>query len=201
MLEFLKSTDTELFLFLNGKHNEFFDFIMYWASDRFIWIPFYILLFVEVIARFRKKTFLVVLYIAALITASDQLSSTIVKNNVKRLRPCHVPELEGKVHLVKGECGGSFGFYSSHASNSSALILFLLFLFRKIKGSERSKRKMQILITMMIFYTALVSYSRIYLGTHYPGDIVAGIVFGSLLSFIFATIFFRIHKNYIPITN
>jgi len=195
VFETLKSLDQQLFLFLNGKHNAFFDFIMFWASDRFIWIPFYAFLFFLVIKSFGKKTWIILLLIALMITMSDQVSSGLVKNAVHRLRPCHTPGIEEKVHLVNGVCGGSFGYFSSHASNTWALALFLIFIFRRKlnKGNHSEKKVIGIypLTPILITYASVVSYSRIYLGTHYPFDVFTGVVFGTLLSFIFAQLFFR----------
>jgi len=199
VLEFLKSADRGLFLFLNGMHNSFFDFVMYWASDRFIWIPFYLVLLYVIIKAFGKKTFLALFLVAAMITISDQVSSTLVKNEVQRLRPCHTPEIESRVHLVNGYCGGSYGFFSSHASNTWALAVFLILVFRRSGGNAQSvfknDKKLRLFFATLICYAAVVSYSRVYLGSHYPGDVIAGIAFGSLLSFIFAHIFFRFQKK------
>lgn len=200
MFELLKSADKELFLFLNGMHNSFLDFIMYWASDRFVWIPFYILLLIILINEFGKKAIFILILVASMITVSDQFSSTIVKNSVKRLRPCHNPEIESMVHLVNGVCGGSYGYFSSHASNTSALALFLILILRKTSKKEimitkRMQVKKPLLFAVLILFPLFVSYSRIYLGSHYPFDVFTGIVFGSLLSFIFAQIFFRFGKS------
>lgn len=191
MLEILKAADQNFFLFLNGKHNSFFDFIMIWASDRFIWIPFYAILLIVIIRNFGPKTWFILFLVAMMITVSDQVSSGLVKGAVKRLRPCHDPALQSQVHLVKGICGGSFGFFSSHASNSTALAIFLVLIFRKRKINPETELQRRVIVYSLISYALLVSYSRIYLGTHYPGDVITGIAFGSLLSFIFAQIFFR----------
>src|SRR5580704_12824529 len=128
MLEQLKSLDTSLFLFINSKHNSFFDFIMYWASDRWIWIPFYAVLLYFLFKSFGNKAVFILLLIGIMITLSDQLSSAVIKDLVKRPRPCHDESLIDKVHLVNGYCGGAYGFVSSHASNSFALSLFLIFI-------------------------------------------------------------------------
>jgi len=193
VFEILKSADKELFLFLNGMHNSFLDFVMYWASNRFIWIPFYALLLFFIIRRFGKKTYLILLLVAGMITISDQVSSTLIKNSVQRVRPCHDPEIKDKVHLVYGICGGRYGYFSSHASNSWALAIFVILLFRKSMKDDAdvSRKKLTALISVvMISYAVLVSYSRVYLGIHYPFDVISGITFGLILSFIFAHGFF-----------
>ncbi len=205
MIDALKSADVNFFLFLNGKHNSFFDFIMYWASDRFIWIPFYAGILFLLIKNFKKKTYILLVIIAAIITISDQFSSAIVKNNVRRLRPCHNPEIENRVHIVNGVCGGSFGYFSSHASNSFALAVFLILVFRRKEGEgeiligRNLKMNRHIFDALLLSYATLISYSRIYLGCHYPFDVFTGIVFGTILSIIFAQlfIFFQRQKKYI----
>jgi len=195
VLEILKSADKDLFLFFNGMNNSFLDFVMYWASNRFIWIPFYALLLYFIIRRFGKRTYLILLLVAGMITISDQVSSTLVKNSVQRIRPCHDPELQSQVHLVYGICGGRYGYFSSHASNSWALAIFLILLFRKSSQTTHDQKFTSIISFVLIAYAFIVSYSRIYLGIHYPFDVVSGIIFGLILSFIFAHGFFYITQR------
>ena len=194
MLEILKSADRNLFLFLNGNNNSFLDFIMYWASNRFIWIPFYALLLFFVVKVFGRKTYVILLLVAAMITVSDQVSSSLVKNAVLRLRPCHDPDIQARVHLVNGICGGKYGYFSSHASNSWSLAVFLIIIFRKSMpaGSVRKSRITGTVTSMLLTYAIIVSYSRVYLGIHYPFDVLSGMAFGALTGFVFALLFSRI---------
>ncbi len=173
MLDTLKRIDTELFLFLNGKHTPFLDFIMYWASDQFIWIPFYGLLLAYMVYRLRRDSLYVIVAIALLITLSDQISSHLIKFLVRRPRPSHVEELAGMIHLSKAGPGGLYGFVSSHASNSFALALFFVLVL------PRADRWLKILL---LSWAVLVSYSRIYNGVHYPGDVLGGMVVGGGLA-------------------
>lgn len=182
MLIWLSELDTTLFLALNGLHNSFFDSVMYWASNRWIWIPFYAWIFFRLVRIDRKNIFCILIFSVLLIAASDQISG-LIKNSVERPRPCHETAIAEKVHLVKNHCGGKFGFVSSHATNCFAL---LAFLFLIIKGKD--KRLTQVLLTWAI----IVSYSRIYLGVHYPGDIICGALLGALLGKIFSVIYFRL---------
>lgn len=167
-IDSIKDIDTQLFLFFNGKHNSFFDVLMFWSSHRFIWIPLYVFLFYLVYKQVGKKIWLIAITIALAIFFSDQLSVHAFKNVFLRYRPCHNLLIQSLVH-VNGNCGGTYGFISSHAANTFALAMFLsLFFYQKIKY-----------FTLLIFSWALfVSYSRIYNGVHYPADIAVGAIVG-----------------------
>ncbi|MCF8364980.1 MAG: phosphatase PAP2 family protein [Bacteroidales bacterium] len=182
MIETLNHIDTQVFIFLNSQHNSFFDFLMYWISNKYVWIPFYAFLIYLIIKKYKKQSWLILLLIAILITASDQLS-VFMKNYFQRPRPCHQDELQALVHLVNNKCGGAYGFVSSHASNSFALAVFLIPFFKP------NYRHFSFLI---LSWALLVAYSRIYLGVHFPGDIIGGALTGMLLGYIFSRFFFLI---------
>ncbi|HEV2478979.1 MAG TPA: phosphatase PAP2 family protein, partial [Puia sp.] len=126
MLDYLDALDKRLFLYLNGKHNGFFDVVMYWASNQYFWIPFYLALVVWLIRRFRKTAWYYIVAVILLESASDQLSSNLIKNLVRRPRPSHEPSLAPLIHLSAAGPGGLYGFVSSHASNCFALAVFLI---------------------------------------------------------------------------
>jgi len=176
MLEVLKNIDLSLFLFLNGLHTSWLDPLMYWGTKSVIWLPLYLYLFYLIIEKYRWNTLWIVLFAALMITASDQLS-VLVKEYFQRPRPTHEPGITG-IHTVYGYTGGAFGFYSSHASNTMAVAIFVIILLRGTAAWFS---------WMMIGWACLMSYTRIYLGVHYPGDILTGMVAGAILGWIAAT--------------
>lgn len=183
MPEELISLDKNLFLFFNHHHNTVLDFLMYWASNKWIWIPFYAFLAFRLYKEYPQRFFSILVFVAVTITVSDQLSSSVIKNSVMRLRPCHDPSMASDVHLVYGYCGGMYGFVSSHAANAFALFSFLFFIL-----SEKYKKLKWIIFCWAI----IVSFSRIYLGAHFPGDVVGGALLGLILGFIM----FKIYKQF-----
>jgi undecaprenyl-diphosphatase len=182
MLEGLKNLDTELLLFFNHLNTPFLDFVFYWVSDKWIWIPFYIYLAWLVYKNDSAHFFIVLIFIAAAITISDQIASGFLKEYVMRLRPCHDPAISSQIHLVNEYCGGQYGFVSSHAANTFALTAFITRLF---SGKKFQLRK------VIWFWAAIVSFSRIYLGSHFPGDVVCGAALGIATGYFVAYFYFR----------
>ncbi|HKK43704.1 MAG TPA: phosphatase PAP2 family protein [Bacteroidales bacterium] len=161
--------DQQLFIFINSAHSPFWDQVMHAISGKLIWVPLYLAILVTMGIKYKRKFLVILLLIAIAATFSDQ-ASVMIKNMVQRLRPCHDPALEGLVHLFNGECGGLYGFVSSHATNSfDVALLSLLFIKRRWFS------------VFIVVWALVVGYSRIYLGVHYPGDVICGSVLGSLI--------------------
>lgn len=190
MIEKLISADQQLFLLLNGMHAPFFDFLMYWLSSKLIWIPLYAWLLFHMIRENRSKVWLVVLSVAILVALTDQVSVQLFKNVFLRLRPCHEPLLGGMVRILNGHCGGQYGFISSHACNTAGVAFFSGMMLR---------HKFHWLLPVLLGWSAMISYSRIYLGVHYPGDVVAGMIVGVLLGLLVYTFFRIIVKKSRPV--
>jgi undecaprenyl-diphosphatase len=173
MIEHLNRLDTDLFLFLNSLHSPFWDKVMLFMSGKIEWIPLYLVLAGWVIYKLRWKSVLVFATVALLIIASDQLS-VLFKELFGRLRPCHNPKIQDLIHMADDYCGKPYGFVSSHAANTFALATFTSILFKK-----------RVYTCFIFFWAALVSYSRVYLGVHYPGDVLGGMLLGAGLGILF----------------
>jgi undecaprenyl-diphosphatase len=186
MIDTLSHVDTQLFLFFNGYHSGFWDIVMWHISGKWEWIPFYILLLCFVVRRYKLNSFWILLSIALVITLADSISSQIIKDSVHRLRPSHNPGLESLIHIVNNYRGGTYGFVSSHAANTFAVAVFLSLLLKNKWFS----------VSIFIWAT-IVSYSRIYIGVHYPGDVLGGAILGSVLSIMVFKIYSAVEKRYI----
>jgi undecaprenyl-diphosphatase len=187
MIDNLVSIDRDLFLFLNGLHSTWLDPVMLWISNALVWIPFYVVLLYLVYRRYGMRALWVLLVVALMIGASDQLAN-LFKDGVHRLRPSQDPALAG-VHIVNGYRGGMYGFYSAHASNTFALAIFLITILH---------RHFRWIAWLLAPWAFLLSYSRIYLGVHYPGDMAVGMVVGVLLGLGFGFGFLRLNSSINP---
>ena len=171
MIEYLEAIDIEVFKVLNGHFNAYFDQLMWLVSSRLAWIPMCLaLLYVGFRNNWRNGVALLV-FVALTITLSDQTASGLIKPAVERLRPTHTPLLEGVVHTVNGYLSGRYGFVSSHAANSFGVAMLLSLLFRN-----------RVFTWLIFVWAAVLSYSRIYLGVHFPGDILGGMIVGMLVA-------------------
>lgn len=186
MIEWLNNIDIELMVFLNSFNNEYFDHVFWMISGKLTWIPLYLTVIAILFRKNRKQAIYLLLLTAVLILLADQISSGIIKPLVHRLRPSHTPAIEEILHYVNGYRGGPFGFVSSHAANTVAFAGFFSLVF----GNRT-------FTVISILWALLVSYSRIYLGVHFPGDILGGLAVGVFAAFVTYFIYrkFSRHKR------
>ena len=172
MLEQLVEFDKELFIYLNGLGTERWDGFWMFYTTKFNWIPFYAVLVYLMYRKLNTKMFILTLVVVVLmISFTDQVSNLFKNVFVKRPRPCHDDEVFSVMRLVKSYCGGRFGYFSGHASNSMAVAFFTGFML---------KSKYKYLIYLMIIWAGAMGYSRIYIGVHYPLDVLSGALFGAI---------------------
>ena len=171
MLELLESADRNLTIFINQGFNSWLDTLMIFWSGKLVWLPLYAALMIFLFGRFGSKYFLrILLLIGILILLSDQTASALFKPLFQRLRPCHDPDLLPVLHLPEG-CGGQFGFASSHAANTMALAVFFFLLPVFARSGW--------IALILLVWAILTGWSRIYLGAHFAGDIIAGYAIGA----------------------
>lgn len=174
MIETLDQIDRSLFIFLNGIHSEWMDVVMVTVSNKFFWIWLYALILVRIIYRYKIDSIFIIAGIIICIVLSDQITSGLMKPFFARLRPSHDDQFTSIIHLVNNYRGGMYGFSSGHAANSFGLACILLFSIGK-------KEKW---VKYLLIWAAIVAYSRIYLGVHYPGDVLFGGIVGCLSAFV-----------------
>ena len=186
MIEEILKLDSQLFLFLNNLGSSTFDafwiFLSYKESNIFFYLSLLIFYFYKESKTIKlSEVFQSLLFIAIMILIADQ-TANLFKDSFQRLRPCYNESLIDSVRLVKESCGGKYGFFSAHASNSFSLAVFFGLLY---------KNRFRYIIYISLLYASLISYSRIYLGVHFPLDILFGGVYGITIGLVV----FRIYEN------
>ena len=173
MITYLDHLDRELLLALNGLHTNYLDQAMWLISSRLSWVLILIAFVLALRNKGWRQAAVTIAAVVLTILIADQVASGLIKHAVERLRPSHEPALAGMVHLVKGYAGGRFGFVSSHAANSFGVAMV-------IGLTMRSHRALWALMA----WAVVQCYSRMYMGVHYPGDIVGGMVVGLLAGWL-----------------
>ena len=186
MLDQLINLDKSLLLLLNGSDSCYWDSVMWLVTKTVTWIPLaLVLLFVILKNCDTRRVIFILVAILATVVLADQLSSAVIKPLVMRWRPTQDPYFLHTIDTVQGYRGGRFGFVSSHAANTFSLFIFLSLLLRS-----------RLMTLLLLFWALLASYSRIYLGVHYPGDILCGallgLVVGALVYIIYYGIYIRV---------
>ncbi|MDL2228036.1 phosphatase PAP2 family protein [Odoribacter sp. OttesenSCG-928-L07] len=172
MWQYLENIDKEVFLFLNGIHNNFFDVFFEIVTTTITWIPLFALLIYLIIRKYKKKSIVILLGVVVLIALTDIISAQVFKPCFARLRPCHDESLAGLVHTVNNKCGGMYSFVSSHAANLFGIATYSFLALRKYYKHT----------WLLFLWATLIGYSRIYLGVHFPGDVICGTILGVLLA-------------------
>ena len=173
MIDYLNLLDKELFLFFNGMHTPFFDGVMYAISGKFTWIPLYFTVLYVIVERWKRDGVIAILSLILCLIIADQLSSHLIKELVQRPRPSHADDLKGLVHLVRNYTGGAYGFVSSHAANAVGFAMLTVLIFKRSSYS-----------VAISFWAFLVGYSRVYIGVHYPFDVMGGVLVGLFAAYV-----------------
>jgi undecaprenyl-diphosphatase len=173
MLKSIREWDENLFIFLNGFHSDRLDAIVFQFTQTITWIPLYLFLSFIIIKNFRNSWWWILAAIGLTVLFADQATSTFFKPYFARLRPCHDVRWEGLIYNY-GICGGMYGFASSHAANSFAVATII-----NLTCSHRIRY-----LSWLFLWAALFSYTRIYLGVHYPTDVVVGALVGVISAWV-----------------
>jgi len=177
MIDFLIQTDKDLFLFLNALNTTWLDPVMWLFSGKYFWIPLYLAVLTWSVIKHRWNALWFLLFAIITLAACDQIS-VVIKFATERPRPSHNPDFAGVVHHVNNYKGGAYGFVSSHAANTFGFAIFSLVAIKK-----------RWFTISILTWAIVVSYSRIYLGVHYPADITCGAILGMSLGYLIFKVF------------
>lgn len=187
MIEKILKYDTELFLYLNNLGTETWDWLWLLITDKLTFVPLYALLLFLLYKKYGWKALIVfVVVVALMITFTDQITN-VFKRGFERPRPCREADLIDQMRSIAVRCG-KYGFFSGHSSNSMAAAVFAGLMLRPYYKNA---------IFILLFWSAVVAYSRIYVGVHYPIDIVCGLTFGAISGFLFYKLGAYILNRYI----
>ncbi len=179
MLEQLNQLDQNIFFFINKDlSNEFFNWLMPSLRNRYFWTPLYLFMAIFFVRNYGKQGWLILVFMGLTFGITDYFSSSVVKPAFERLRPCNDPIIKADVN-TRIACGTGFSFPSSHAANHFSLAFFLITVFYS---------KWRPIMGLAIFWAFSISFAQIYVGVHYPGDIIFGAILGGMIGYILSTI-------------
>ena len=179
-MDMLIHWDAMLFRLINeGMSNVLFDALLPWCREKWFWAPLYLFIAVFSWANFGRRGWLVVLGMLLCVALSDVSSSRLIKKNVRRIRPCNTPEMAAHLHL-RTDCGSGYSFTSSHAANHFAIAVFLMGVLGPLPRWARHA---------LLWWAGSIAFSQVYVGVHYPGDVVCGALLGSTIGWWLAFVY------------
>ena len=186
MLEKIQQLDSDLLVYLNGLGSEKYDNFWLFITDQLHWTPFFVFLFYLIYKKVGgKQTLYLLLFIAVLITFTDQMTN-LFKYTFQRLRPCNNPDINTIIRVV--QVRKSYSFFSGHAANTMAVATFLFLILRRYFKY----------LGFLFLWPLIFAYSRIYLGLHYPVDILTGYFFGALFGSLLYLVYRKLKPQYFP---
>ncbi|MHA4896407.1 phosphatase PAP2 family protein [Pedobacter sp. PWIIR3] len=174
MIESLHQFDVDLFLSIHrGLSNPFFDWLLPLMRNRYFWAPLYLFIVIFCVKAYKKKGWYIIGMLLFTFAMGDLLASRLIKNTVMRIRPCNEITLTNDI-IHRVECGSGYSFPSAHATNHFAIAVFLIFVFYD---------KWKAILPLALGWAFIISFSQIYVGVHYPIDVIAGTILGTLIGF------------------
>lgn len=174
MIESLHQFDVDLFLSIHrGLSNSFFDWLMPLMRNRYFWAPLYLFIIIFCVKQYKRKGWLIIGMLLLTFAMGDLSASRLIKNSVMRIRPCNEVTLTNDI-IHRVECGSGYSFPSAHATNHFAIAVFLIFVFYD---------KWKAILPLALGWAFVISFAQVYVGVHYPVDVIAGAILGSLIGF------------------
>ena len=188
----IEPVDRKLFFLINNKlANNFFDTLMPLVRESNIWVPLYLFLLVFVLVNFGQRGWVWILFAVCTAAACDLVSSRLVKEHIFRLRPCNNPDLADQIRVLVNYRPQSSSFTSSHAANHFGMAMFIVITLRAYTSPW---------IQLFFAWAFIISFSQVYVGVHYPFDVVSGAILGCLLGYIIA-LFFNNYAGLVSLQN